>query len=217
MVLSALLVAGLCACSAPEPLTEGELFDQANAEFENGDFNLATIHYTKLLEEYPFSDEAEAARLRIAHAYYLSRRFDKAVESFNEFERLHPTSVHLPFVEYTIGMSFLDKERPSDRDKSASEHALLQFEQVKTRYAGTLYGRLASYRISECRENLAAHELEVAEYYAREERTEAGLQRLRFLIDKYPETDAATTAKRIIKRGEFITADSDAQEELVSR
>ena len=145
---------------------EGDLYGQANGEFANGDFVMAAQFYDKLLEQYPFSDFAEVARLRIAHAYYLGKEYEKAVAAFNDFERLHPTSPALPFVEYSIGMAYLDQARPLDRDKGATENAKLQFERVSTRYEGSLYGRLAVYRIGQCNELLAGHELKVGEYYA---------------------------------------------------
>jgi len=181
----------LSACSAPPPLGEEELFAEANQEFESGDFTMASLRYDELLEQHPFSDLAELARLRNAHGYYLSGNYDKAIAAFNDFERLHPTSPLLPFVEYTVGMSYLDQARPSDRDMSSSENALRQFERVRDRYRGSLYGRLAEYRIGQSREKLASHELYVADYYLRTGRDKAARARYRFVLESYPDTDTA--------------------------
>jgi outer membrane protein assembly factor BamD len=190
------------ACSAPPVPPEGDLYSQANGEFANGDFVMAAQFYDKLLEQYPFSDHAELARLRVAHAHYLGKEYEKAIAAFNDFERLHPTSPILPFVEYSIGMAYLDQARPLDRDKAATENAKLQFERVRDRYAGELYGRLAEYRIGQCDELLAGHELKVGEYYATVGKDEAALARYRYLLDQYPQTDAAVEAKRRLARAE---------------
>jgi outer membrane protein assembly factor BamD len=189
-------LASLAACSAPPVPPEGDLYGQANGEFANGDFVMAAQFYDKLLEQYPFSDFAEVARLRIAHAYYLGKEYEKAIAAFNDFERLHPTSPALPFVEYSLGMAYLDQARPLDRDKAATENAKLQFQRVSTRYAGSLYGRLAEYRIGQCDELLAGHELKVGEYYATVGKHDAALARYRYLLEQYPQTDAAVEARR---------------------
>lgn len=175
---------------------EGDLFSQANREFENRDFVMAAQFYDKLLEQYPFSDNAEIARLRIAHAYYLGGEYEKAIAAFNDFERLHPTSEALAFVEYSVGMAYLDQARPLDRDKAATENAKLQFQRVLSRYGDTLYGRLAAFRIAQCDELLAGHELKVGEYYASIGKEKAALSRYRYLVEQYPQTDAAVEARR---------------------
>jgi outer membrane protein assembly factor BamD len=194
---SALVLAFVWAgCGAPPVPPEGELFAQANREFENRDFVMAAQFYDKLLEQYPFSDQAEVARLRIAHAYYLGGEYDKAIASFNDFERLHPTSAALPFVEYSIAMAYLDQARPLDRDKAATENAKLQFQRVMSRYEGTLYGRLAAFRIGQCDELLAGHELKVGDYYASVGKKAAAISRYRYLLEQYPTTDAAVEARR---------------------
>jgi outer membrane protein assembly factor BamD len=195
-LLSCVIVLTLTACGPPPVPPEGDLFSQANSRFENGDFPMAAQFYNKLLEQYPFSDHAEVARLRIAHAYYLGREYEKAVAAFNDFERLHPTSPALPFVEYSVGMSYLDQARPLDRDKAATIAAKQQFERVQTRYAGSLYGRLAGFRIAQCDELLAGHELKIGEYYAATGKPDAALARYRYLLEHYPDTDAAQEARR---------------------
>ncbi|HET9062194.1 MAG TPA: outer membrane protein assembly factor BamD [Candidatus Binatia bacterium] len=191
-----LLFCGIAACSAPPVPPEGDLFSQANHEFERRDFVMAAQFYDKLLEQYPFSDNAETARLRIAHAYYLGGEYEKAIAAFNDFERLHPTSEALAFVEYSVGMAYLDQARPLDRDKAATENAKLQFQRVLSRYGDTLYGRLAAFRIAQCDELLAGHELKVGEYYASIGKEKAALSRYRYLVAQYPQTDAAVEARR---------------------
>ena len=202
----------LTACSAPPPLPEDEIYGEANTEFETGDFTMAAIHYDELLEQHPFSDLAEIARLRIAHAYYLGAQYDKSIAAFNDFERLHPTSDQLPFVEYTIGMAYLDQSRPLDRDKSASENAKRQFGRVRDRYPDSLYGRLAEFRIAQCDEFLAGHEIVIGDYYLATGDKEAALARFRYVVTTYADSDAAVEAmRRLHKHGESIAQTEDSE------
>lgn len=183
-------------CAAPARRTETDLIADANRDFEQESYTLAIDEYGELLEQYPFSDYAEAARLKVAHAHYLAHQYDKAIAAFNDFERLHPTSPRMAFVEYTIGMCYLDQATVRDRDKTASENAMRQFERVAQRYPDSLYGYLATYRLEQSRENLAAHELAVADFYDRTGKRGAARARYEYLIETYPTTESASEAKR---------------------
>jgi len=196
VLFAVLMLTWVQACSAPTPPTEQELMIQATQNFEDGDYITAVEGYNKLLEQYPFSKNVELAGLRIAQAYYRSKKYDKAVEAFNEFERLHPTSPLLPFVQYTVGMSYLDQATVSDRDKTASEDALRQFKRVRDRYPDSFYGRLSRYRIRQAQENLALHELSVGDFYLAKGQVETARGRYEHLISAYPTTESALTARK---------------------
>jgi len=194
-------------CGAPKPQAEHDLYDEANSQFDATNFDTATSFYEELLEQYPFSDLAEVARLRIAHAYYLSGNYEKAIAAFDDFERLHPTSAQLPFVEYTIGMSYLDQARTRDRDSSASESALRQFERVRDSYPDTLWSKLAQFRIVQCKDKLAGHELYVGDYYARVGKRKAARARFQYVLDTYPDTDAALLARERLANADLARED----------
>jgi len=204
LLCALLAVASLISsCGPPPPPLETELSGEAETEFRKGNFNLAAKHYEELLEQYPFSEEAEEARLRVAESHYLNEDYEKAIAAFQDFERIHPTSPLLPFVEYSIGMSYLDQRRTKDRDKSSTENALRQFESVADRYVDTLYGRLALYRIRQCHETLASHELYVGDYYRGKKDRNAAVNRYRYLLQNYPNTVAAfEAAQRLQELGE---------------
>jgi len=194
-------------CGPPKPQAEQALYDEANGQFDATNFETATSLYEELLEQYPFSDLAESSRLRISHAYYLSGDYEKAIAAFNDFERLHPTSSQLPFVEYTIGMSYLDQARTRDRDSSASDSALRQFERVRDSYPETLWSRLAQFRIAQCREKLAGHELYVGDYYKRVGKRTAARARYQYVLDTYPDSDAALLARERLADADLTRSD----------
>ena len=190
-VLTLSLGLALAACSPPQPLSEQELVDSASSQFESRSFSVAVLNYQELLEQFPFSDHAQTARLKIAHAYYLAGKYENAIAAFNDFERLHPTSRDLPFVEYTVAMCHFDQSLKADRDSSSTQRALRHFERLLARYPNSVYGRLATYRIAQSKERLARHELNVADFYRESGRNEAAQARYRFIIEHYPDTRTA--------------------------
>ncbi|HYB97999.1 MAG TPA: outer membrane protein assembly factor BamD [Candidatus Limnocylindrales bacterium] len=186
----------LSACGAGPVRPEDELYREASLAFEEESYNSAIEDYKKMLEEYPFSDKAETAGFNIAYAYYVTEKYPEAIEAFSDFERLYPVSPLLPFVSYTIGMCYLGQAKSDDRDPSASEAALRQFERMAQQFPKSIYADLARYRAHEARENLALHELVVGDFYREKQRHDAAAARYRYVLTHYPTTEAAARANQ---------------------
>ena len=206
VAILAMLVAG---CGAPAMLPEDTLFREASLALEDESYTTAIDNYKKLLEEYPFSDKAEIASLNIAYAYYLKEEYGEAIAAFNDFERLYPVSPLLPFVSYTIGMCWLDQAKAGDRDASASDEALRQFRKVESEFPRTIYADLAKFRQGQARENLAAHEIVVGDYYRERKQFTAAANRYRYILKQYPTTENAARATLLLKEVE-LAASEDA-------
>ncbi len=205
-----LLAAATAGCSAPATPSEGDMFREASLALEEESYTTAIASYRKLLEEYPFSDKAEVASLNIAYAHYLKEEYGEAVAAFHDFERLYPVSPLLPFVSYTIGMCWLDQAKDGNRDASASEEALRQFRKVADEYPGTLYGDLAVFRQAQARENLAAHELVVGDYYRERGHARAAASRYEYALREYPSTQNAARARHRLQEVAAAAAAEDA-------
>ncbi len=174
---------------------ETDLAVSAAQAFESGHYILAVQEYGRLLDQHPFSEHAELARLRVAHAFYLGRNYDQAVSAFEDFERRYPASKAIAFSQYITGMCWLDQASSADRDKSSSVNAILHFDRVILRYADSVWATLAGFRKTECYENLADQELYVGDYYRRTGDTAAANLRFHFVLDEYPQTSAAREAR----------------------
>jgi outer membrane protein assembly factor BamD len=187
--LAIALLAAACAKQAPVP--REQLWQEAQEAFDDGAYELAVQRYKALLEEDPFDPRAEEAQLKIAYAHYLAGRYAEAVAGFGDFERMHPTSTELPFVEYHLGMSYLSQTSTSDRDKEPLSNALNYFRNLVDRFPGSPWAEKARLRVRECREALAAHEADVATFYLRRGNLRAAEARLHGMLGEYPDTDAA--------------------------
>lgn len=212
-VVAAFVALFACACGAPEMQPETDLFREASLALEDEAYSTAIENYKKLLEEYPFSDKAEIASLNIAYAYYLKKEYGQAIAAFNDFERLYPVSPLLPFVSYTSAMCWLEQAKAADRDPSASDEALRQFKKVASEFPNTLYADMATFRQQQARENLAAHEIAVGDYYRDRDRLDAAASRYRYAMETYPTTESATRAAERLKRIEVAAAEQAARHE----
>jgi len=192
VVLVAILLAACGGKKAPPP--SGELWEDANQAYGDEAFEIAVDGYKKLLDQYPFDPNAEEAQLKIASSYYLSGRYPEAIAAFGDFERIHPTSPNLPYVEYHLGMSYLAQATTSDRDQGAATNALTVFRNLVDRFPGNPWAERATLRVRECREYIAKHDTEIALYYLRHGNLKAAESRLRGVLENYPDTDATAQA-----------------------
>ena len=188
------LGAALMGCSAAKPhLAADEYFRQANDNFRHDALNLAIEQYHELLDQYPFSDHNEEAELKIAHAQYLAANYAEAIVALTDFQRRHPTSPQLPFVGYYLGMCYVQQMSTIDRDQTATQNAQTYFLTVSRQYPDSPFAELAREQLAHCREDLARHELYVANFYERRGGAKAAEIRLLGLATHYGDTKTSAS------------------------
>lgn len=185
----------LASCSTKRKIAPPDkLWSTANEAYDNDAYEIAIENYKALLDQHPFDPNAEEAELRIAQSYYNAGRYPEAIAAFGDFERMHPTSPSLPEVEYQLGMAYLAQTSTTDRDQQPTVSAQAYFKNVIDRFPESPWADRARLRLRECREALASHEADVAQYYLRHKNLRAGEARLGYLLAEYPETDATAEA-----------------------
>src|SRR6185369_13255518 len=175
LVSTLVALALLIGCSAKkEKLSADEYYKNASKAFTDKNYPVAVNNYKELLDQYPFDEHSEEAELQIANAQYKSHHYPEAIAAYNDFQRMHPMSPHLPEVYYLLGKSYMDQMTTTDRDQGASENAHGWFRVVIDRYPESPYAAKAQHRIVQCRFSLADHELHIAKYYLTRGNLKAG-------------------------------------------
>jgi outer membrane protein assembly factor BamD len=206
------LVVFCAACSGTrKPLVPADqLWTEGNEAMNDEAYDLAVERYKRLIDSYPFDPNAEEAELKIAQAYFNMQRYPESIASLGDFERMHPTSDNLPQIEYRRGMAYLAQHRSSDREQVAVKNALESFRNIVERYPGTPWASRAELRVRECREELAAHDADIAAFYLHRGSLRAAESRLRGLLTDYPETDA--TARSLDSFAKMYAARDEPEE-----
>jgi outer membrane protein assembly factor BamD len=178
-------------CAPKKPLTADEYFRTATDNFQYGALGQAIEEYQELLDQHPFSKYTEEAELKIAHGHYLLGEYAEAIVALSDFQRRYPTSVHLPFVGYYLGMCYVQQMGTFDRDQTAAQSAETYFSTVVQQYPESPFAELARQQLDRCRESLAEHEVYIAQFYARHGNNEAAQIRYLRAATRYGETKAA--------------------------
>ncbi len=192
------IIALLAACASPPPAFDDvapaeELYDEATKTLKGRRIIIRIVNYTKAIEtfqaiidNYPYSDYAVLAELKIADAYFEDHKFDEALSYYRDFADLHPQHEKVP---YTILRSALCRERQmqaANRDQTATRDALLHLDRLLAKYPHSPEAREGETLWRDLRTHLADNVTQIAEYYLEREEYESAAERYRSLLNEYP-------------------------------
>jgi len=206
MRLLALALAGLVLVSTgcrkdrdfEDERSAAELYEDAKKYLDNQSWDRAILTYKQLQTRYPFGRYTEQSMLDLSYAHFKAREPENALSTLNRFIRTYPTHPNVDYAYYLKGlvnfeenMGFLERMMPNrvhDRDQSAARDAFNDFNELIRRFPESRYVADARQRMVFLRNNLAAYEVAVANYYMRRKAYIAAASRARFAVENYPGT-----------------------------
>ena len=175
-----------------------ELYADAKQSLDNKSWDQAIRTYKQLQTRYPFGRYTEQSMLDLSYAYFKAHEAQNALSNLNRFIRTYPTHPNVDYafylkglVNYEENLGFLERMMPArvrDRDQSAAREAFIDFSELIRRYPDSRYVADARQRMVYLRNNLAAYEVGVANYYMRRKAYVAAANRARFALENYPQT-----------------------------
>jgi len=214
-LIISLCVIFLAACGSDEieEFDDGrgaaELYEQAKSALDAHNFGQAIVLYKGLQSRYPFGRHAEQAQLDLAYAYYKSNEPENVTATLDRFIRTYPSHPNVDYAYYLKGLTFYEQNisflqrlvpgrRAADRDQSAARQAFDDFSELLRRHPESRYTPDARQRMVYLRNNLADHEIAVAEYYIRRKAYVAAINRSKFILETYPNTPSTGDALAIL-------------------
>jgi outer membrane protein assembly factor BamD len=153
-------------------------------DFSN--YDDAINKFQDIIDNYPYSEYAVLAELRIADAHFAQKQYDDALSYYRDFAQLHPDHEKVP---YTMLRTALCHERQSEksyRDQTQTREAVRALDTLITRYPNAPETAEAEVLWKELRTKLATQALEVGDFYFAREEYQSAANRYRSVIDEYP-------------------------------
>ena len=216
-LLAIVLLGVLLACSGcrkdrnlDDERSASELYAAAKLQLDHRSWDQAIRTYKLLQTRYPFGRYTEQSMLDLSYAYFKARDTDNALSNLNRFIRTYPTHPNVDYAYYLKGivnfeenLGFLERMMPSrvrDRDQSKARDAFIDFTELLRRFPDSRYVADARQRMVFLRNNLAAYETGVADYYMRRHAYVAAANRARYALETYPNTPENAEALVILNR-----------------
>ena len=111
-------------------LEPSEAYQQAKADYDKGNFDLAIAGFENYLKLYPDASQADAARYWIGECWYSKKDYGKAIDEFSMVLKNHPRSEKAPGARLKIGLSYLN-ERNTARAKEHLNRVVKEYPNSK--------------------------------------------------------------------------------------
>ncbi|MCH7673168.1 MAG: outer membrane protein assembly factor BamD, partial [Proteobacteria bacterium] len=191
--------------------TEEQFYRRALDRLNGQNFNAAISTYQALESRFPFGRFAAQAQIEIVYAYYRNNDVEAARAAADRFIRLHPENDNVDYAYYMKGLSsFSDNQGllnrflpidPTKRDPGRSRESFSDFSQLLALYPDSPYAADARARMIFLRNNLAAYEIHVANYYLERSAYIAALRRGQYVVENFQGTPAVADGVAIMIEG----------------
>jgi outer membrane protein assembly factor BamD len=186
------------------------LYQRAKEAMDNTSWDRAIGTYKALQTRYPFGRYTEQSMLDLSYCYFKAGAREESLSTLDRFIRTYPAHPSVDYAYYLKGLvnyeenlGFLERimpERVRDRDQSAAQDAFIDFSELIRRFPDSRYVPDARQRMIFLRNNLAAYELIVAEYYLRRKAYIAAANRARYALEVYPNTPETSAALIVLHK-----------------
>jgi len=196
-LLAILVTLAGCRTAANRPDSYESVVQRAYQEgqdaFDDGDYLGAIGKFNMIRNQFPYSQYATLAELRIGDAYYAQEQYASAIEQYRGFIKLHPNHPKVVYAHFRIAQSFYG-EMPEDwfhlpptyeKDLTKTRDARREFAYFLKKYPKSKYSDQARRKLAMIRRRLADHEFYVATFYLDRDNPRAAAMRLRYLLEHY--------------------------------
>ncbi len=211
MILIVLLLAATSACSwlpkeqdKTKNWSANRFYTEATSALNNGDYEQAIKYFETLEARYPFGRYAQQAQLEVAYAYYKYDEPESAIAAADRFIKLHPRHPHVDYAYYLKGLINFNRGKgllqrifpqdPATRDPGSARQAFLDFRELVKKFPNSKYAKDAYERMNFLRNNLATHEVYVAQYYMKRGAYVAAANRCTYVIEHYDKSTSVPKA-----------------------
>ncbi len=177
-ILSMTLVAGcktLTGSAKFEGKSDQQLYEEGTKAVKKGRYKVAVTRFEALDALYPFSPYAQKGQQQIIYAYFKSEDWASTAAAADRFIHLYPRDKDVDYAYYIKGIANMKRNRnwstrffplsTSNRDLTGEEEAFNDFSQLISLYPNSQYVEDARKRMIYIRDELAHHEINVADFY----------------------------------------------------
>jgi outer membrane protein assembly factor BamD len=179
---------------------ERQMYNEAQRYLGNRNYQTAVRALQLLESRYPFGRYAEQAQLEIIYAYHGAFEHEAAIEAAERFIRLHPQHPSIDYAYYMKGLAGYAREQdmfdrfmradPTRKDISYARTSFSDFAQLLARFPDSPYAADARARMVHLRNQLARHEIHVANYYFKRGAYLAAANRGRYVVENFQRSTA---------------------------
>lgn len=200
--LTAIVLVLWCAagCKSPPPTFEearpaDELYAEGVKTLEGHRFlriipwvnhGKAIETFQAIIDNYPYSDYAVLAELKIADAYFDDGKYEEALSYYRDFPDLHPQHPEVPYTIWRAALCHERRKHASNRDQTATREAIVYLDRLLLKYPYSKYAAEGEKLWRSLRHELAENVIGIGNFYMKRKEYESAAERYRMLLNEYP-------------------------------
>jgi outer membrane protein assembly factor BamD len=149
-------------------------------------YDKAIETFQTIIDNYPYSEWAVKAELKIADAYFKDKRYEEALSYYRSFADLHPQHERVPYTILQSALSHYEQIRSVNRDQTSAREAQRYLEQLIRQYPYSSETSQGETLLREIRTRLSRNVMQTGDFYLKRQEYQAAAERYRSLLNTYP-------------------------------
>lgn len=154
----------------------------------------------KILEVFPSVANAGEIQYKVAYCSLELGQYDEAASEFQKVIKDYPEEPFLEKAIYHLGVCFLKQSLAAERDQTMTDKAISEFADFLLKYPETQFAEDAQEKISILRDRKAKSLYRICLFYMKRKDKRAFLFYCRDLVRRFPDTEWAKRARKLLER-----------------
>lgn len=189
VIILLLFIVALLGCAAKKVPTPERAFEDAMSLYTLKNYEDSVEAFKKVKELFPDHRLAKSAQLLIGDANFKSEKYEEAVIAYDDFVKLYPEDLNVPYARYMEAMSYYNRISEKDRDQSFTRQAADKFSSFIGAFRDTPYAVKSHEYLRDCRKRLAEQEIFVGNFYLRYDKFKAAEKRFRYALNNFSDVE----------------------------
>ncbi len=181
-----LILGLLCSCAKKVPTPE-EAYNEALSLYTRKNYEDSVEAFKKVKEMFPDHPLSKEAQIMTADAYFKAEKYDEAYLAYDEFIKLYPESINIPYAYYKQALCYYNQISEKDRDQGFTRLAIEKLDKILADFPDTPYAVKAYFYKKECRKRLAEQEIFVGNFYLRYDKYKSAEKRFLYALKNFPD------------------------------
>ena len=165
-----------------------ELYEEAYAEFLDGDALYSAKKFNEAELIYPQSEWAPIAALMSAYVYYSDDYYSDSIYELERYLKIYPKHKDRDYAHFLLAMCYYENIIDEKRDLDPLLKSKKEFEFIIKEYPNTDFAADAKFKIDLITDRLAGKEMYIGRHYLKSQKWIPAINRFKNVLENYQTT-----------------------------